>query len=35
MLQKLYLNPLFYYPILKFMLYKPLGLKKIHFKSKK
>lgn len=34
-LQKLYLNPLFYYPILKFMLYKPLGLKKIHFKSKK
>lgn len=34
-LQKLYLNPLFYYPILKFMLYQPLGLKKIHFKSKK
>jgi len=34
-LQKLYLNPLFYYPILKFMLYHPLGLKKIHFKSKK
>jgi len=34
-LQKLYLNPLFYYPILKFMLYQPLGLKKIHLKSKK
>lgn len=34
-LQKLYLNPLFYYSILKFMLYQPLGLKKIHFKSKK
>ena len=34
-LQKLYLNPLFYYSILKFMLYQPLGLRKIHFKSKK
>lgn len=29
-LQKLYLNPLFYYSILKFMLYQPLGLKKFH-----
>jgi hypothetical protein len=27
--QKLYLNPLFYYSILKFILYQPLGLKKI------
>jgi hypothetical protein len=28
--QKLYLNPLFYYTILKFILYQPLGLKRIH-----
>ena len=34
--QKLYLNPIFYYSILKFMVYQPLGLKRIHanFKSK-
>lgn len=28
--QKIYLNPLFYYSILKFILYQPFGLKKIH-----
>lgn len=29
-LQKLYFNPKYYYGILKFILYKPLGLKKLH-----
>lgn len=33
-LQKLYSNPFFYYSILKFILYKPLGLKRIHFNLK-
>jgi len=33
-LQKLYLNPVFYYSILKFFLYNPLGLKRIHFNLK-
>lgn len=34
-LQKLYLNPVFYYSIAKFLLYQPLGLKKIHSNFKK
>lgn len=35
LLQKLYLNPVFYYSIAKFLLYQPLGLKKIHSSFKK
>lgn len=29
-MQKLYLNPVFYYPMFKFLLYKPLGLSYVH-----